>query len=96
MAASPPFKVYTRDGDYRAACKLASDAAVLVSTYGEGSTIRWGHRVKDIVYTDGVDGDAFESFDNAAMIAHERVDRRVESIRLRALVLAAKHLGETA
>ena len=66
MAASPQFKVYTsKDAgeEYIGCTKYASDAAVLISVLGEGATIRNGHQRRDIVWTEGWDGLAGESYD---------------------------------
>lgn len=66
MAASPPFKVYDSRGAYQAACKEPEAAAAVVSLYGEGATIRNGHRKHDTVWTEGDDGDAGDSYDECA------------------------------
>jgi len=76
MAGAPQFKVYTPEGEYVAACKLPEDAAAVVAAYGPGATIRNGHRKKDVVYTEGVDGDAGDSYDEVARIVHERVEQQ--------------------
>jgi len=61
MAASPEFKIYDSAGTYQAACKEIEAAAALVSFYGEGATIRHGHKL--VAWTEGVDGAAAESYD---------------------------------
>ena len=77
MAASPYWKVYSPAKEYVASCKYPSDAAALVAAYGEGATIRIGHRVKDIVFTEGEDGVwASESYDRAAEIANTVASQR--------------------
>ena len=64
MAASPKYKVY-RNGEYVASCKYPSDAAVLVSAFGEGAQIRVGHN--QIVWNEGhEDQSASESYDYVA------------------------------
>jgi len=70
MAASPRLKVYTADGEYIGACRYASDAGALVSLYGEGATIRDGHGVKKVVWTEGTDGNAGDSYDAVADHIH--------------------------
>jgi len=71
MAASPKYKVYTSAGEYVAACKYAEDAAAVASLYGEGSTVRSGHR--KVLFADGIDGiSGGESVDDAAALIHER------------------------
>ena len=62
MAASPAFKVYSADNKYVAACKFTEDAAAVVALH-DGGTVRTGHRKKDIFFTQGVDGDAADSYD---------------------------------
>lgn len=69
MAATPRWKVYNRDGEYIAACKYPEDAAVLVAVQGDGATIRLGHRV--VVFEQGADGDAGESYDQVAALCHQ-------------------------
>jgi hypothetical protein len=64
MARSPEFKVYDSNGVYQAACKEPESAAVLVSFYGSGSTIRHGHSASLTVWTEGEDGSASESLDS--------------------------------
>lgn len=69
MAQSPRYKVYDANGTYQAACKDVAAAAALCAFYGEGSTIRADHR--KVVWTDGADGDAAESYDRVAeVVAH--------------------------
>lgn len=76
MAASPRWKVYSADGEYRAACKYPEDAASLVSFLGDGATLRDGHRVRDVVWREGAeDQPAGESFDHVAAVATARRGR---------------------
>jgi hypothetical protein len=74
MAASPRFKVYTPSNNYVGCVKHPEDAAVLVNAYGPGATIRDGHRKRDIVWTEGVDGDAGESYDAVAELVWNRCE----------------------
>jgi|6_EtaG_2_1085325.scaffolds.fasta_scaffold213716_2 hypothetical protein len=73
MASSPKFKVYNSERGYIGCVKHAEDAAVLVSVQGVGSTVRHGHAVRDIVWTEGVDGFAAGSYDIAAEVMHARI-----------------------
>lgn len=74
MAGTPYLKVYTPGKKYVAACKHASDAAALASLHGPGSTVRYGHRVKDTVWTEGEEEvEAGESYDRAAATIIGRV-----------------------
>ena len=64
MAASPRFKVYTPEGEYVASCHYASDAGAIVNLYGDGATIRDGHRKANVVWTEGSEEQpAGESYD---------------------------------
>lgn len=67
MAASPKWKVYDSHGVYQAACKETCAAALLMDLYGEGATIRLWH--SRVVWTEGVDGCASESYDET----HDRL-----------------------
>lgn len=71
MAQTPRFKVYTAQGEYVAACKYAEDAAAVVAAYGDGTTIRFGHRT--VVFTQGSDdADAGDSYDDVAALVNVR------------------------
>ena len=77
MGSSPGFKIYTADREYIGAVKYASDAAALVALYGEGATVRDGHRLKDAVWTEGKEADlAGNSYDAAAATIYERRESR--------------------
>ena len=73
MASSPQIKVYDANGKYMASCKEVAGASLLMSLYGDGSTIRIGHRT--IVWTQGedADGDASQSYDGTAELIRTRV-----------------------
>jgi hypothetical protein len=73
MAASPRFKIYDAAGQYQAACHEPEAAAALVSFYGDGATVRDGHREKHAVWREGVDGSAGESYDHAAAVILSRL-----------------------
>lgn len=62
MAQSPKYKIY-RGKEYIGCVKDPTDAAVLVSVQTEG-TVRLGH--SHILWTEGVDGEAGESYDLCA------------------------------
>ena len=78
MSGSPDWKVYDAGGAYQAAAKDASLAAAIVSVLGEGATVRYRH--SRIVWREGVDGSAFDSYDAAAETMHAR---RMQSRRRR-------------
>ena len=78
MASSPDYKVYNRS-EYVAACKYPEDAAAIVAAYGEGATIRFGHRAKDTVWREGKeDQSAGDSYDFAAAVVADRIRARKE------------------
>jgi hypothetical protein len=71
MAASPQWKVYTPQGEYVASAKHTEGASLLMSLYGDGSTIRFDHR--KIVWTEGIDGNASQSYDYTAEQIHKKL-----------------------
>lgn len=72
MAATPQFKVYNPNGEYVAACKHPEDAAAIVALYGGGKIYSHGHSKRSLVYTDGVDGVAGESYDAVAAFIYAK------------------------
>lgn len=65
MGATPRWKVYDAHDDYQAACKDVAAAATLMALYGDGATIRAGHRI--VVWAEGAeDQPAAESYDHVA------------------------------
>lgn len=74
MAATPRFKVFDRFGTYQASTHEVEAAAALLGALYEGGTIRVGHSKREIVYEDGKDGNAGESFDAVALHVHARLD----------------------
>ena len=71
MAATPQYKIYSPSGEYVAACKHPSDAGAIVNLYGDGATIRLGH--KRIVWTEGQEAQpAGNSYDFVADTIWER------------------------
>lgn len=67
MAASPFWKIFDAHGKYQASCHDLGAAAALMAFYGDGATVRTGHTKRHIVYTEGKDGIASESYD---VVAH--------------------------
>lgn len=86
MVSAPPYKVY-RGKEYVAACKHPQDAAVLVGYQPDG-TVRLHH--KQVLYRNGEehDGDALESFDQAAVTISTRHNEISEKSRRRKEVLS--------
>lgn len=68
MAQSPKYKIY-KGAEYVGCVKDATDAAVLVAVQ-ENGTVRLGH--KRVLWTEGADGFAFDSYDAAAEKILER------------------------
>ena len=84
MAGAPRCKVYDAQGQYEAACKHAEVAAGVVALLGDGATIRDGHRVADIMWTEGAEEmSAGESYDRAAMIVGRRIIESANRLRAR-------------
>lgn len=71
MGASPIYKVYDPMGGYVASCKDTDGASLLMDLYGAGSTIRYDHRL--IVWTEGIDGRASNSYDDT----REKITQRL-------------------
>ena len=71
MGASPQWKVYTPEGEYVASTKHTEGASLLVNLYGTGSTIRFDHR--KIVWTEGLDGAACQSYVYTASIIYKKL-----------------------
>lgn len=73
MASSPYLKVYNGN-EYVACCKYAEDAAAIVASYGDGTTIRYGHPKRYIVWTEGAENQpAGESYDYVRQVVHARI-----------------------
>jgi hypothetical protein len=70
MAGAPQYKIYY-GGNYLAACKDIYDALAIASVRGEGCQIRDGHNASRVIWTEGVDGNSYESYDVAAVTATE-------------------------
>lgn len=91
MAAAPAFKIYDNDGKYQAACHELEAAAALMGFYGDGATIRYGHRPKDALWTEGVEAQpAAESFDYVAETCTTRL-RAARGAFGQAMALASRH-----
>lgn len=71
MAASPIWKVYTSYGEYIASVKWPAYGAMLLASLDQpGATLRYGHN--QIVWTEGTDGKAFDSYDIVVKVALSR------------------------
>jgi hypothetical protein len=71
MGHSPQWKIYTSDNEYVASVKNTESASLLAGFYGEGTTIRFDHR--KIVWTEGADGNAANSYDKTNEIIMGRL-----------------------
>lgn len=71
MSKSPEFKVYDASGKYMAAVREIEAGAALLGSIYPGGTIRLGHRT--ILYHDGVDGDAGDSYDAVVDVCFQRL-----------------------
>ena len=71
MPVSPKWKVYTAGKNYVASVADTEGASLLMDLYGDGSTIRLGHKI--IVWTEGKDGRASQSYDQTAIKIQERL-----------------------
>lgn len=91
MAHSPRFKVYTAKGDYIASVTEPDYGAMLIASacLGAGATIRDGH--SQIVWIEGPDGDAGESYDQVANTVYHRIDRKSFLSRSAATELLTKY-----
>ena len=77
MAASPNLKVFDANGKYMAACHEMEAAASLAAFYGAGSTVRYGHSKRLILWTEGQDGEASESLDAATEVMYKRIEQHL-------------------
>lgn len=76
MAASLQLKLYTRSNKYIAAFDYPSDAAILLAALGEGTTLRYGHAKRDIVWHEGQEEtSANESYDVVAEVVKARIHK---------------------
>lgn len=67
------YDAYSPDGDLIAKCNPNDYGyALLMSLYGEGSTIRVRNR---IVWLEGSDGEGAESYDTCALLIEERLSK---------------------
>ena len=83
---SPRFKVYSGAGEYRASCKSAEDAAVLVGIGycavegSDGGTVRLNHG--RILWREGAEEfSAAESYDGAAIVIYQRAEENRQPSR---------------
>jgi hypothetical protein len=70
MVDMPRWELYTKEGVYKASSWEVVLLAPAVGMLGVGATIRLGHR--QVCWTEGVDGQACESYDCVANKCSER------------------------
>lgn len=76
MAASPQFKVYSKSGEYLASVKYAEDAAILLGALGQGTTLRYGHSIRQVLWREGYESfSAAESYDATAKEIQDRLSK---------------------
>ena len=76
LGATPQYKVFSAENEYVASIKYPSDAAAFVSILGEGATVRNGHAKKDVLWTEGITGNAFDSYDHAAEVMQLAIENQ--------------------
>lgn len=72
MAAAPKYKVYDAHGEYIGCVKYLEDAAVLVGICGRGAGAKVKAHHTLVLWTEGIDGEAADSYDEAASIMGQR------------------------
>jgi hypothetical protein len=73
-----PWKLYSPTGAYRASADEAELLAVIVGTLGQGATIRYGHKPRDVGWREGVDGRAVDDFEKVVNECHAAKGRAVQ------------------
>ena len=78
MSASPPYKVYSADGEYLASCHHLEHEAMIVAGIGvDRTTIRLGHGIRQTLWAEGSEAfSASESYDGVADTCLRRIPRR--------------------
>ncbi len=84
---TPQWKIYNEGGLYMGSLHDPTDAAVVIANYPRGAHVRFGGSPIDTVWTEGVDGLAGDSADEAV----EKMFERLEAIRERRKRDAAEH-----
>jgi len=94
----PNWKVYGPNGEFEASTKRPETAAAIVALLGDGSIIKWRHKL--VVWREGLeDQAAADSYDFVAITCHRRwgefwaeVNKRIER-RIEAEQRNAAHLN---
>jgi len=72
VGASPAWKVYDADNKYTASFKDVYEACRYVSICDTGTEVRYGHGKKGSGFAQRIDGDAWESLDQAVEVIAEK------------------------
>lgn len=76
MAISPQLKIYNTVGEYVASCKHHEDAAAIIGVYGNGAIVRFGHKRKNVLWTEGKEEFSVKSsYDQAATVMRQREEK---------------------
>lgn len=70
--ATPRIKIFDADGQYQASTHDYAAAGALMGLYGGGATVRLGHSKRDIIWTEGADGNAYECYELIADAIQKR------------------------
>jgi len=74
MAKSFKLNAYSPDGSLIANCADHISAGLLMSLYGDGSTIRYKNA---ILWTEGIDGEGAQSYDGTMIKVYEGLSKLV-------------------
>jgi len=74
-----PWKLYSPTGAYRASADEAELLAGIVSALGQGATIRYGHKARNIGWREGVDGRASDDVKRVVKACHAASQRAVRA-----------------
>ena len=77
MAKHFKLNAYTPDGYLIANCSDHLSAGLLMSLYGDGSTIRYKNA---ILWTEGVDGEGAQSYDGTIAKVYDRLGTMVKLV----------------
>ena len=88
---TPQWKIFDQTGLFMGSLHDPTDAAFVIANYSTGAQVRFGRDRQDTVWTEGVDGEAGESFDVAVALMF----CRLEDIRLRRRKAADKAIALT-
>ena len=89
---APQWKIFDQTNLYMGSLHDATDAAAVIANYSKGAQVRFGR--KDVVWTEGDDGFAGDSFDGAVEKMFERLGEiRTERAKAHAEAIARTREG---